>query len=124
MARAKALAGQSGREQNNQQRPQISDEARVGRRRVAQRGEIERMIAEEPADPDNPDAPWLGQPRQAPSRRSVDQAAETTDGECQGGQFERRRIARQRGQERQGRPQEDRAKADDGGGNGGSRRSD
>ena len=46
--------GQHRRKQHDQQRPEIVQKAGFGRRREAQREEIQRVIAEQPADPDDP----------------------------------------------------------------------
>src|SRR5690606_31906169 len=54
MMPAKALSRHEGGAQHDQQRPQIGDEACLDRRGVSDRREIEEVIAEEAADPDEP----------------------------------------------------------------------
>ena len=54
VVRQQPLAGQQRREQHDQQRPEIIQQARLGGRREAQREEIQRVIAEQAADPDDP----------------------------------------------------------------------
>ena len=46
--------GRKRREQHDQQRPEIADEARLRRRREAQGREVEGVVAEQPADPERP----------------------------------------------------------------------
>ena len=104
MARAQPLARQQRREQHDQQRPEICDEARFGGRRAAQRGEIERVIAEQAADPDEPDRPGLGEGGEAPARGRVDQPEGAADGEGQRRQLERRNRAGGGGEQRQHAP--------------------
>jgi hypothetical protein len=52
--RRQPLARQQRREQHDQQRPEIIQQPGFGRRREAQRQEIQRVIAEQPADADDP----------------------------------------------------------------------
>ena len=120
VVRRQPLARQQRREQHDQQRPEIIEQSRLGRRREAQREEIQRVIAEQAADPDDPRQRLLPQgakrlgapdPGQAPDQRA--------DREChrrklKGGNFSGRH--RQRGQER---PHQDRGQSDQRGGAGG-----
>src|SRR3546814_15366183 len=46
---------QQGGEDDDEQRPEIGDQAGLDRRRVAQRHEVEEVVAEQPADPGQPD---------------------------------------------------------------------
>src|SRR5579862_5833581 len=73
MTRAEALARLHGREEDDQQRPEIGYETRLGRRRAPERGEIECVIAEESADPDDPYRPRLNERAQPPAQESIDQ---------------------------------------------------
>ena len=69
MAGPQPLAGQEAGEQHDQQRPEIGDQARLRRRREPQRGEVAEMIAEEPADADQPDhRPHAGEGGPQPPR--------------------------------------------------------
>ena len=54
MMRQEPLARQQRREQHDQERPEIVQKPGFGRRRKAQREEIERVIAEQAADADDP----------------------------------------------------------------------
>jgi len=112
MARAQPLARLRSREKYDQQRPEIGDQARLGGRRAAQGGEIERMIAEESADPDEPDRPGLEERGEPAAQGGVNKAATAPNRKCQRRQFEGRNLARRRRQQRQRRPQKNRAKAD------------
>src|SRR3546814_12511001 len=47
-----------------QQRPEIADEAGFHRRRMGERGEVEGVIAEQPANAGEPDRPGLAQARE------------------------------------------------------------
>ena len=55
MRPAQPLAGQRRGQQHDQQRPEIVDQVRLGRRRELERGEIERVVAEQAADAEQPD---------------------------------------------------------------------
>ena len=96
----KPLARQQAGEQHDQERPEIIDQSGFGRRRQPQRGEIERMIAEQAADTERPDRRRL--PQHAPGARSrqPDESKQTADGEGHRQKLERRHAARQHGQER------------------------
>ncbi len=102
------LARQESGEGDEEQRPQIGDEAHLDRRRRADRGEINEMIAEQAADPQGPDAPVARHPRKhaRPERpgREPDQPA---DQEGHGGELERRHAARRRREGGQHRPHDD-----------------
>ena len=114
--RAQALARQQRGEKHDQQRPEIADKLRLGRRRKAQREEIQRVIAEQPADAERPHRPWLLQrarrARPEQPRRGADPAANR---ECHRGELKRRHGARRNGQQREQRPHQDRREADEGG---------
>ena len=113
---AQAFARQQRGEQHDQHRPEIADKLRLGRRRKPQRQEIERVIAEQPADTERPHRPWLLQrarrARPEQPRRGTDPA---TDGECHRGELKRRHGAGCHGQQREQRPHQDRREADEGG---------
>ena len=64
--RRQPLAGQQRREQHDQQRPEIIQQARFGRRREAQREEIQRVIAEQAADARRPRRPAAASRRGTP----------------------------------------------------------
>ena len=115
MADAQPLARQQRGKQHDQQRPQIGDQARLGRRRPPQRGEVKRVIAEQPADADQPDRPRLGDGAEAPARGGEAEAERAADRKRQRRQFERRNLARRGGQQRERGPQQDGEKTDEGG---------
>ena len=73
---AQALARQERREQHDQERPEIGDEARLRRRREAQGREVEGVVAEQPADPERPHDSGL--PQGAAALRAGDQVATPT----------------------------------------------
>jgi hypothetical protein len=93
-----------------------ADEADLDRRGVAQRHEIEKVIEEEPADPEQPCAPGLAQ--MAAYVLSEDQPfgdrQTRRDGERHRHELEGRHAVRTRGEERQGRPQQNGDAADEG----------
>ena len=71
VVRRQAFAGQQRRKQHNQQRPEIIQQASFGRRREAQRQEIQRMISEQATDPDDPRSGPLPQRANRPSGRPI-----------------------------------------------------
>jgi len=54
VVRRQPLAGQQRRKQHDQKRPEIVQQACFGRRREAQRQEIQRVVSEQSADADHP----------------------------------------------------------------------
>jgi hypothetical protein len=61
MMQPQPFAGQQRREQDDEHRPEIADQLRLGGRREPQRQKIERVVAEQPADAQHPDRPGLFQ---------------------------------------------------------------
>ena len=61
MVPAQLFAWQQGRKQHDQQRPEVVDQARFDGRRVAQRKEVQEMVAEEATDAQGPDRQRLAQ---------------------------------------------------------------
>jgi len=112
MLEPQRLAGQRRGHQDDEQRPEIGDEARLCGRGGAQSGEIERVIAEQPADADEPNRPGLRQRRELAARGGVDQAGGPAHSEGERREFERRNGPRGGRHQRQHRPQKDRAEAD------------
>ena len=81
----------------------------------AQGREVQGVVAEQPADAEEPDSPGLAQ--SPDSRRSHDPAGaadEPPDREGHRGELERRHRARQRRQQGKERPEQDRAEAEQG----------
>ena len=117
--RRQPLARQQRREQHDQQRPEIIQQAGFGRRRKAQREEIQRVIAEQPADADHPGDQWLlhcaegGRPEQEACERH-----RGADPERHGGELERGNFPGGDRQNRQQRPHQDRGQSDQCGGTG------
>jgi hypothetical protein len=110
-----ARSRQAGREQDDQQRPEIVDQPGLGRRREAQGAEVKGVIAEQAAHPEQPDRPGLEE--RAGARRSGDPgqaAAQAADQEGHGGELERRHRAGGRGEQREQRPEQDGAEAREG----------
>jgi hypothetical protein len=71
VVRRQPFAGQQRRKQHNQQRPAIIQQPGFRRRREAQRQEIQRVITEQPADPDDPRRGPLPQRANRPSGRPI-----------------------------------------------------
>jgi hypothetical protein len=115
--RRQPLAGQQRGEQHDQQRPEIVQQAGFRRRCEAQREEIQRVIAEQAADADDPGDQRLperiegGGPEQ--EAREGDQSA---DRKRHGGELERGDLSGRDRQHRQQRPHQDRGQSDQGGG--------
>ena len=109
MRPAQALAGERRRQQHDQERPEIVDEIGLGRRRELQGGEVERVIAEQAADAQQPHA-WRpshqARPADAAGARAHD-ADRGTDGERHGNHLERRNGPGRYRQRRQRAPQRD-----------------
>jgi hypothetical protein len=68
------LARQKSREQNDEQRPQIIDQAGFRGRREPEREKIERVIAEQPEYPERPDFGGWRSAESAPLRKIQDTA--------------------------------------------------
>ncbi len=111
---AQPLARQQGGEQHDQQRPGVVDQVGLDRRREAQRHEEDEVIAEQPADAEQPDRrplPGRGQRRAALQRHPAEPDQEG-DGEGHAGQLERRDRAGPGGQQGQRRPHQHGGAAD------------
>jgi hypothetical protein len=104
MAARQAFAGQKGRKQDDQQWPQIGDQAGLGRRRQAQCSKIQRVIAKKAADPERPDRPGLAQRRKITAPEAERQPAAAADRESHRGHLERRNPTAGGGEQRQARP--------------------
>src|SRR3546814_4227315 len=55
MEPAQPLARQQRREDDDEQRPEVGDEAGIDRGRIAERDEVEEVVAEEAADAERPE---------------------------------------------------------------------
>ena len=89
--RKQPLARQQRGEQHDQQRPEIIEQARFRRRCKTQRQKIQRVIAEQPADADDPDDKRLLQGVEG--GRPEDEAGErdgSADRKCHRRELERR----------------------------------
>jgi hypothetical protein len=107
------LARQKSREQHDQQRPEIIDQAGFGRRRETQREEIKRVIAEQAKYPERPDFRLLAQGAdRALAEHPGYRAHQSANRKCHGGKLERRHAARRRGEQREQRPHQDGGEAD------------
>jgi hypothetical protein len=67
--------------EHDEERPEIGDQAGLDRRRVAQRGEIEEVVAEQAGDADHPD---LQRDRTGPARRFARAASREPDERADG----------------------------------------
>ena len=113
---SQTFAGQQRGEKHDQHRPEVADKLRLGRRREAQRQEIQRVITEQPADTERPHRPWLFQrARRAWPEQPRRGTKPATNGKCHRGELKRRHGARRDGQQREQRPHQDRREADEGG---------
>ena len=120
VVRRQPLAGQQRREQHDQKRPEIIQQPGFGRRRKAQRQEIQGMVAEQPADADNPRHQWL--PERAERCGPPDEADEgnrSADRERHRRELKRRDFPGRNRHHRQQRPHQDRGQSDQGSGAGG-----
>jgi hypothetical protein len=111
--RRQAFARQQRRKQHDQQRPEIIKQACFGRRREAQRQEIQGVVSEQPADPDDPCKRWL--PQCADGIRPPDpcqRSHQRADRERHRGQLKCRNFPGSDRQHRQQRPHQDRGQAD------------
>src|SRR5215217_4245827 len=59
------FAREQGREQHDEERPKITDEPGLGRGCEPQGREVQRMVAEQSADPESPHGRWLTQDAQS-----------------------------------------------------------
>ena len=106
------LRQQTG-EQHDQQRPKIVDEPGFGRRCKAERGEIQRVIAEQPANPKRPYFRRLAQRMHGMTANDPGCGPESApDREADRGELERRHLPGGCGQQRQRRPHQHGRKAD------------
>src|SRR3546814_17080272 len=76
MEPAQPLARQQRREDDDEQRPEVGDEAGIDRGRIAERDDVEEVEAEEAADAERPDRWRLGPGHDgaAPADRKADGA--------------------------------------------------
>ena len=113
------LARQQRREQHDQQRPEIIQKPRFGRRGETQRQEIQRVIAEQSADADDPGDRRLAQRRGGIGAADPGQrAGRGTDRKCHGRKLKGRNLAGRDRHDRQQRPHQDRGQSDQGRGAG------
>ena len=106
------LARQQARTDDDQQRPEIVDQSRLGRRGQLQGGKIQSVIAVKPAHTDKPDRPGLDQrPDGMRPHCPSGKANQTAHQKGHGRQLERWNFTRQRGQQCQRRPQANRPEA-------------
>jgi hypothetical protein len=116
------LTRQQGREQHQQQRPEIGDQTRLHCRSVGKSGEIERVIAEEAGNPQQPGASGLTKMRQdrcaaaQPSNCPFTEEEQEGDRESQRHQLEGRNFRCRGGEEGQRCPEQHGNAADQGGG--------
>ena len=111
--RREAFARQQRGEHHDQKRPEIVDEAGLRRRRVPQRHEIQRVVAEQPADTDQPGERRLAQRRQPFTAHEGRDGADTgANGKGDRGQLEWRHASGCNGQRRKQRPHQDRRQTD------------
>ncbi|ENN89500.1 hypothetical protein RHSP_61017 [Rhizobium freirei PRF 81] len=109
---AQPLARQQGRADDDQKRPEIGDQPRFHRRRMAQRREIEEMVAEQAGNARYPDLGGLTQKPQAlRPEQQHDDAGNAADGKTDGKQLKRLHLAGRHRQKRQERPHQNGRKA-------------
>jgi hypothetical protein len=118
--RQQALAGQERGEQHDQQRPEIVQESGFRRRRETQREKIQRVIAEQPADADDPRHKRLLQCAEGGwAKQEARESDHRANRKGHGGELERRDFSGRNRQHREQRPHHDRGKANQGGSAGG-----
>ena len=120
MMRRQSLARQQRGEQHDQQRPEIIQQTRFRRRREAQREEIQRVIAEQAADADDPgDQRLLQGTKGGGPEQETGECDQRADRKCHRGKLECRDLSGRDRQHRQQRPHQDRGQSDERGGAGG-----
>src|SRR3712207_2075623 len=90
MMGAQTLAWKQSREYHDEERPEISDEARVDRGRITESGEVEGVLAEKPGQAAQPHARGLLQTGPVAGDAEPDEADGGPDREGHGGELERR----------------------------------
>jgi hypothetical protein len=111
-----SLVGEQRRQQHDEQRPEIVEETGFRRGRQPQRGKIQRMVAEEAADPEPPDLGRLPQRRRSAGPQQPAHGADAAaDREGEGRQLKWRHAAGRDRQQRQERPHQNGGEADQGG---------
>ena len=103
------------RKQHDQQRPQVGDQPRLRRGRVLEREHVERVIAKQTRQSPAPMPPRGHRPqrRQAlPARSSIGRLSSVARPKVSANHSNKRQAGRQRGQQRQRRPQHNGAKTE------------
>ncbi len=107
------FTGHQCRADDDEQRPEIGDQAGIDGWSVTQRGKIKEMVAKKPDNAEQPDPCRLAQmPRSARPPKPRDQPEARADCERHGCQLKWRNLPRNIGEKREHRPHDDRKKPD------------